>query len=98
MYIKIRTDTRAYECYQKEEVEENYYCNFGINPNFKNKLVHPEIQVSGVDQGGEIRIIEVKKNDFFISTLFVPQTKSIRGRPHPIIKKFIKEANKRRRA
>jgi CTP synthase (UTP-ammonia lyase) len=56
---------------------------------------HPEVVFSGVDQDGAIRIIEINTNDFFISTLFVPQTQSTRGNPHPLIKGFIKEAHVR---
>lgn len=36
-----------------------YYCNYGINPDFKQDLKHPQISVSGVDPDDEICITEL---------------------------------------
>lgn len=94
MTINVKDNTQSFKWYQKKEVEEDYYCNFGINPQFIDKFSHPELSISGVDDDNEIRIIEIKKNDFFISTLFVPQSKSTKVNPHPLIVGFIKSALK----
>ncbi|MDC7125467.1 MAG: hypothetical protein PQJ46_07860 [Spirochaetales bacterium] len=92
MKIQIKDGTKAFQWYEKAEAEENYYCNFGINPEFQDKLTHSELVFSGVDKDGEIRIIELKDKDFFISTLFVPQSRSTRDEPHPIIRGFVNSA------
>ena len=89
MKSQIEKGTQDFRWYGKAEAEENYYCNFGINPEFEDKLIHPEIAFSGFDNDGENRIIEVKENDFYISTLFVPQSKSTKENPHLIIKGFV---------
>lgn len=89
MQIYLKEGSLARSCYGKKEVIENYYCNFGINPQFKSRLVHPNLQISGVDQDGEIRIIEIPENPFFVATLFVPQTRSTPEHPHPLIKAFV---------
>jgi CTP synthase (UTP-ammonia lyase) len=89
MDVYLKSGTIAHELYDLDETKENYYCNFGINPAFKQYLAHPEITVSGVDQDDEIRIIEIPSNKFFLITLFVPQTKSVPGSPHPLIKGFV---------
>lgn len=88
--ILLNEGSVAYTCYGLKEIEENYYCNFGINPIFKEKLAHPSLLVSGVDDNQEIRIIEVPHNDFFVATLFVPQINSTFESPHPIIMGFVK--------
>lgn len=90
MDVYLKSGTLARELYGLDETKENYYCNFGINPVFKQYLAHPQITVSGVDQDDEIRIIELPSNKFFVITLFVPQTKSVPGSPHPLIKGFVK--------
>lgn len=89
MDVYIRDETLAKKLYGVEKTKENYYCNFGINPSFKSSLNNPQIIVSGIDQDEEIRIVELKGHKFFIITLFVPQTRSKPGAPHPIIKGFI---------
>ena len=48
MEIKILNNTLAFECYNKYLAMEDYYCNFGINPEFKDKLLHPELRISEV--------------------------------------------------
>jgi len=98
MKIEIKEGSKTFGCYKAYESIEDYYCNFGINPEFRDQLNHPEFLVSGIDQDNEIRIIEIPKNDFFIATLFVPQSRVTKGNPHPIIKKFIEESLKRGRA
>lgn len=92
MSVKIKEGTQAFNCYKKSVAEEDYYCNFGINPDAMEKLRHPDLVFSGTDQDGEIRIIELKSNDYFVATLFVPQTKSTLQEPHPIIRGFISAA------
>jgi CTP synthase (UTP-ammonia lyase) len=53
-------------------------------------LTHPQIAVSGVDQDGEIRIVEMPGHTFFLITLFVPQIRSMPESPHPLIRGFVK--------
>lgn len=92
MKVRVKKGTKAYNCYKKSTIEENYYCNFGINPQVLDKLKHPNLIFSGVDQDGEIRIIELKDQDYFVATLFVPQSRSTLNEPHPLIQGFISTA------
>ena len=90
MDVYFKSGTLAHKLYGLDKTNENYYCNFSINPAFKKYLAHPQISVSGVDQDDEIRIIELPGNKFFLITLFVPQTRSKPDSPHPLIKGFVK--------
>ncbi|MBF0329000.1 MAG: gamma-glutamyl-gamma-aminobutyrate hydrolase family protein [Nitrospirae bacterium] len=95
MKVRLQSGSLAARCYGANETEENYYCNFGINPEFKGNIMHPDLLVSGVDSDGEIRIIEISKNKFFLATLFVPQVNSTPDLPHPIIKSFVQASIKK---
>jgi CTP synthase (UTP-ammonia lyase) len=95
MTVKIKENTVAFRSYRKNESVEDYYCSFGINPDFRDKLNHPEFAISGVDRDGEIRIIENPENDFFVGTLFVPQSRATEDSPHPIIETFIRMSMKK---
>lgn len=95
MSIRIEEGTLAHRCYQSTRSVEDYYCNFGINPEFKSRLNHPMLKISGIDQDNEIRIIEIPQNDFFLATLFVPQSRAKREHPHPIIKTFVQACLRR---
>lgn len=97
MNINIGEGTQAFKCYNKVQTIEDYFCNFGINPKYRNILENSILKISGTDQDNEIRIIEIPKNDFFVATLFVPQTRATKEQPHPIIKEFVEECIKRGR-
>lgn len=89
MVVHIKQNTLTQKLYGVDTTQEDYYCNFAINPLFRDSLNHEQIIVSGVDQDNEIRIVELKDHPFFIITLFVPQTQSKPGLPHPVIKGFV---------
>lgn len=90
MDVHLKPNTLTRKLYGIDKTTENYYCNFGINPDFKNSLQNPLICLAGVDQDQEIRIIELQNHKFFVITLFVPQTRSKPGVPHPLIDGFVK--------
>ena len=58
----LRTDRTA----------EEYYCNFGLNPEHQRLLHDGGLPVPGTDQDGEARVLELPERRFFIATLFVP--------------------------
>ncbi len=95
MSIEVKQGTKAFKCYKQNESIEDYHCNFGINPKFRDRLIDSDLSISGIDQDGEIRIIEIPKNTFFVATLFVPQTRAVENKPHPIIKEFVEECIKK---
>ncbi|MNC25719.1 CTP synthase [compost metagenome] len=87
--ILLEEETLAYSCYGEKQATESYYCNFGINPQFREKLTHSGLRLSGKDRDGEVRIVELAGHPFFAATLFVPQTRSTREKPHPLILRFV---------
>lgn len=89
MDVYLSENTKAQSLYSTNKTKENYYCNFAINPEFRDSVNHPDISISGVDQDNEIRIIELVDHPFFVITLFVPQAKSTRENPHPLIVGFL---------
>lgn len=51
------------------------------------------MMVSGVDQDGEPRIVELPDRRFCLATLFVLQTSSSVEAPHPIVAGFARAAH-----
>jgi CTP synthase (UTP-ammonia lyase) len=66
-------------------VTEDYYCNYGVSPDYRRRLEAGGLRVSGVGAEGEIRIVELPGHPFFLATLFLPQTRSTAARPHPLL-------------
>lgn len=92
--VLVDPETLASNLYKKTCVQEDFLCAFGINPAFRQNFDHPLLKLSGKDKEGEIRILELPQNRFFIATLFVPQLRSTKENPHPIIEGFVRAACK----
>jgi CTP synthase (UTP-ammonia lyase) len=80
--------TRAARLYGTAEAAEDYYCNYGVNPDYRLRLEASGLRVSGVGGEGEIRIVELPEHPFFIATLFLPQARSTAADPHPVLQGY----------
>jgi CTP synthase (UTP-ammonia lyase) len=90
--VRLEPGSRAAEAYGATEVKERYYCNFGLNPEHRSLLDTGGLRVTGADADGEARVVEIPEHPFFVATLFVPQTGSAPGRPHPLVAAFVRAA------
>jgi len=92
MEVSMKLGTQAADIYRNTRASERYYCNFGLNPAYQDQLVGAGLVISGTDEAGEARIMELPSHPFFIGTLFVPQANSAKGKPHPIVLAFLRSA------
>jgi len=90
--VNVKPGSKAAEIYQSSHAAEKYYCNFGLNPAYREQLEGAGLNISGTDQAGEARIIELPTHPFFLGTLYVPQANSTREKPHPIVLEFLRTA------
>jgi CTP synthase (UTP-ammonia lyase) len=74
------------------EVQEQYYCNFGLNPDYREQLDAAGFRITGVDADGDARVFELDGHPFYVATLFVPQMRSQPERPHPVVSAFVAAA------
>src|SRR5881409_3456821 len=77
--------TLAAWLYGSTDATEDYYCNYGVNPDYRLRLEAHGLRVSGVGSEGEIRIVELPEHPFFVATLFLPQARSTPAAPHPLV-------------
>ncbi|WP_280342903.1 CTP synthase C-terminal region-related (seleno)protein [Nocardia abscessus] len=92
MPVTLTAGTRVADLYGKAEVEEQYYCNFGLNPAHQSTLNDGGFLVTGVDGDGEARVLELPEHPFYMATLFVPQARSRPDLPHPLIVGLLRAA------
>ena len=90
--VRIVPGTEAHRIYGKSEATETFACNYGLNEAFADQLRSKELRVSGYDEDGTARMVELPGHPFFIATLFVPQVVSQSGRPHPLIVAYLRAA------
>jgi CTP synthase (UTP-ammonia lyase) len=92
MDVDVLPGTLAHRAYGTLRTTERYYCNFGLNPAYLEALVGTGLAVSGADEDGAVRILEHTALRFFVGTLFVPQTSSSPGTPHPLLLGLVQAA------
>lgn len=92
MTLTFTPDSKVAQIYGTSRATEEYYCNFGVNPEVVPLLKTGPMRFVGSDQEGEIRVLELPEHPFFIATLFVPQTRSREELPHPLVTAFLKAA------
>jgi CTP synthase (UTP-ammonia lyase) len=83
--VFVRPATRAAALYGAAEATEDYYCNYGVNPDYARLLEAGGLRVSGVGGAGEVRLVELPDHPFFLAALFLPQARSTASRPHPLL-------------
>jgi len=84
--------TRTSGLYGVESAAEDYFCSYGLSPEYRPRMEESGLRVSGVDEEGEPRIVELDGHPFFVATLFCFQTRSRRGEPHPLVAGFVDAA------
>ena len=89
MQLRFAAGSQAASIYGTLQATENYYCNFGVNPEYVALLAGGPLVVSGSDAEGEVRVIELPGHPFFLGTLFVPQARSTAAAPHPLVSAFL---------
>lgn len=88
--IALAPGSRVAAIYGNTEASEEYYCNFGVNPEKVGLFRDTNLRISGSDVEGEVRVVELPDHPFFVATLFVPQLRSRPERPHPLVTAFVR--------
>ncbi|HEX8173280.1 MAG TPA: gamma-glutamyl-gamma-aminobutyrate hydrolase family protein [Thermoanaerobaculia bacterium] len=89
MRLSFTPGSRIASIYGATEADEEYYCNFGVSPEAVPLLASSALRISGGDDEGEVRVIELPEHRFYIGTLFVPQMRSRPDAPHPLVTAFV---------
>ena len=90
--VTLVPDTRAAGLYGVESAMEDYFCSYGLSPEYRPRMEESGLRVSGVDEEGEPRIVELVGHPFLVATLFCFQTRSRPEEPHPLVAGFVDAA------
>jgi CTP synthase (UTP-ammonia lyase) len=86
--IKLTAGSRAASIIG-ETTEDEFYCNFGLNPRFAPLFNGSGLEITGYDETGEPRVAELPAHRFFVCTLFQPELKAEKGIAHPLIRAYL---------
>lgn len=91
--IEFEENSRIRSIYGKDEIVEQYRCNFGFNPECQFLFEKGEMKITGADREGEPRVVELAAHPFFIATLFQPERSALLGKTHPLVCAYLEAAN-----
>jgi CTP synthase (UTP-ammonia lyase) len=90
--IVLHAGSRISAIYGRATVVEGFNCTFGVNPQYRALLSDGALHITGVDENGEARVVELAEHPFFIATLFQPERSALRGVVHPLIAAYLQAA------
>jgi len=90
MDITLAPDSMLARIYGRTSIQEQYLCNFGVNPQYVDTLRSGALRAVGADPEGAIRAVELPDHPFFVGTLFMPQSGSTPSHPHPVVSAFVR--------
>jgi CTP synthase (UTP-ammonia lyase) len=79
-------------CYGAASAEEEYFCNFEVNPEYVAAFEGTRLLAAAFGEQRELRAVERAGHPFFVATLFQPQLGSQEGKPHPLLTAYLKAA------
>jgi CTP synthase (UTP-ammonia lyase) len=90
MTVNFRPGSLVARLYGRTGAQEQYRCNFGVNPDYLDTLRSGALRIVGSDDDGVVRVVELAEHPFFVGTLFVPQLTSTPSAPHPVVSGFLR--------
>ena len=90
--VHLADGSRLRALYAARSAREDFYCSYGVNPRMVPELEASGLHVAAVDDSGDVRAIERRDHPFFVGTLFIPQTRSTKDAPHPVLHAFVRAA------
>jgi CTP synthase len=90
--IELRANTLIAKAYGQEEIVEGYHCTYGVSDAFAAELEKGDMRVTGWDEQGDIRAVELMTHPFFVATLFQHERAALDGRPAPLVQALLRAA------
>jgi len=88
---KLTKDTKAYEAYHQDIIQERHRHRYEVNPKFLNLFNDGNFVISGINpQTNLTEIIELKNHPWFVACQFHPEFKGRPLKSAPLFTQFIK--------
>jgi CTP synthase (UTP-ammonia lyase) len=92
MPVWLESASTVAASYRGQGTVEQYYCNFGLNPFYRQSLEDGGFHIVGVDDDDDARVFELAAHVFYVATLFCPQARSTFEAPHPLVTEWLRSA------
>ncbi|MDY8133997.1 CTP synthase [Aquimarina sp. 2201CG5-10] len=90
---KLVEDSKVFEAYGKELIEERHRHRYEYNNKYKDQLENAGLLTTGINpKTGLVEIVEIPDHPWFVGVQYHPEYKSTVANPHPLFIAFIKAA------
>ncbi|MFJ8106381.1 hypothetical protein [Streptomyces sp. NPDC096132] len=89
--VTIEPGSLAQSVIGSERTVERYFCAYGPSRHLDSLRAHG-LRLSGHDEDGHVRIVELPGHPFFLASLFQPELYGDGSRPHPIVRALARAA------
>ena len=87
--LRFEPRSRLRAIYGRDSADEEYHCNYGLNPRYAERLQSGPLEIAARDDERGVRAVELRDHPFFIGTLFQPERAALRGETPPLVKAFV---------
>nr|WP_042196334.1 CTP synthase [Kibdelosporangium sp. MJ126-NF4]CEL22565.1 CTP synthase [Kibdelosporangium sp. MJ126-NF4]CTQ89421.1 CTP synthase (EC 6.3.4.2) [Kibdelosporangium sp. MJ126-NF4] len=91
--VTVAPDSLAHRILGTSRTVERYHCAYGMSEQYVQTLREHGLLVTGTDDDGQPRIVELPGHPFFLATLFQPELAECE--PHPVVRMFATAAQER---
>ena len=90
--VRLLAGSRIAEAYGAANATETYRCCYGLNAEFRDRLLAGTLRATAEDEAGEVRAVELDEHPFFVATLFQPERAALVGQLAPLVTAFVRAA------
>ena len=87
--VRVLPGSRAAAVLGTRPRVERYHCAYGVDPAYLDVLQRHGLRLTGFDDEGQLRIVELPDHPFFLATLFQPE---LADGIHPLVRAFAEVA------
>jgi CTP synthase (UTP-ammonia lyase) len=87
--LRFEPGSRLRAIYGRDSANEEYHCNYGLNPRYADRLERGLLEIAARDEEGGVRAVELHEHPFFVGTLFQPERAALRDRTPPLVKALV---------
>lgn len=94
--VRLEPGSRAASLLGGLETTERFRCRYGFARRYWPRLEGTALRISGTDEAGEPRVVELAGHPLFLATLFQPELRTRdAGQVHPIVRGLVESALQR---
>lgn len=87
--INLNNKSKTAKIYKNTKINEECESSYGLNPSFLHIFDDSSMNFVGFNSINEVKVLEIKENDFFIATEYLPEKAILDNKSHPLIEEFL---------